>query len=316
MHPGTFAIFRVLADGEPRDAAELGVAAGLPADAFDAACAELAALGAPLEQRAGRIRLAEPVELLEESRIGRLVGDSRVRLEVVPICESTNSLALDRARTGAPSGTTIASEIQTSGRGRRGNRWAAPPGGSIALSMIWRYPAASMPLSGLSLVAGLACLEALDGLGVPGAGLKWPNDLVAKGRKLGGILVEVAGTAAVVGVGINLRVPSAVTAGLAQPVIDLAALGRPPGRNALAASLADALARALAAFEALGFAAFREAWAARHALQGERVRVLPAGGAPVEGRAVGVAEDGALLVETARGVERFVSAEVSVRAAA
>jgi BirA family biotin operon repressor/biotin-[acetyl-CoA-carboxylase] ligase len=182
--------------------------------------------------------------------------------------------------------------------------------------MVWHFPAASMPLAGLSLVAGLGCLDALDGLGVPGVGLKWPNDLVAQGGKLGGVLVEVAGSAAVVGVGINVHLSQSLAGELGQPVVDIASLGRAPSRNVLVASLADSLATALAGFEARGFAAYRDAWAARHALQGERVRVLPAGGVPIEGRAVGVAEDGALLVETVRGVERFVSAEVSLRAAA
>ncbi|MCU0804584.1 MAG: biotin--[acetyl-CoA-carboxylase] ligase [Burkholderiales bacterium] len=316
MHPGTFAIYRVLADGEAHDAGALWAAAGLTREDADAACADLTALGASLLSGEGRVRLAHPVELLDPQRIAAQLGDARARVAVVPVCESTNTLALEHARSGAPSGTTIACEIQTAGRGRRGNRWAAPPGGSIALSMIWQFPPASMPLSGLSLVAGLACVDAIGHSGVHGVGLKWPNDLVARGRKLGGILVEVAGSAAVIGVGLNVRLPATLTAALGQPAIDLAALGAAPGRNALVAAVARGLAQSLAGFETLGFAAYRDAWAARHALQGERVFVLPAGGAPVEGRAIGVADDGALLVETAHGVERFVSAEVSLRAAA
>jgi BirA family biotin operon repressor/biotin-[acetyl-CoA-carboxylase] ligase len=316
MHPGTFALYRVLADGEAHDAAALRADAGLAPESLEVARQELAALGALLVSRDGWVRLAEPVELLDPERIAAQLQDACARVEVVPVCDSTNSLGLERARAGTPSGTTIACEIQTAGRGRRGNRWAAPPGGSIALSMVWQFRAASMPLSGLSLVAGLACLDALDGLGMSGIGLKWPNDLVARGRKLGGILVEVAGSAAVVGVGLNVRLPVTVVAELGQPVIDLVTLGIAPARNALVAAVARELARSLEGFEALGFSAYRDAWAARHTLQGERVCVLPLGGAPIEGRAVGVAEDGALLVETARGVERFVSAEVSLRAAA
>ena len=316
MHPGTFAIYRMLADGEAHDAAALRAAAGLAPEALHAVCESLDALGVPVASLDGRLRLADPVELLDSRRIAALLAGSRARVEVVPVCASTNSLALDRARAGDPSGTAVAGEIQTAGRGRHGNRWVAPPGGSIALSMIWQFPAASMPLSGLSLVAGIACLDALDGLGIAGVGVKWPNDLVAQGRKLGGILVEVAGRAAVVGVGLNVRLPPTLAADLGQPVIDLVSLSAPRSRNALVAAVARELARSLAGFEQLGFAAYREAWTARHALQGERVRVLPAGRAPVEGRAVGVADDGALLVETPSGVERFLSAEVSLRAAA
>lgn len=313
MHPGTLAIYRMLADGAAHDAVALRAAAGLGPEALDAACESLAALGIPVTSRDGRLHLAAPVELLDPRRISALLDGSRASVEVVEVCASTNSLALDRARAGEPSGTAVAGEIQTAGRGRRGNRWVAPPGGSIALSMIWRFPEASMPLSGLSLVAGIACLDALDSLGVAGAGLKWPNDLVAQGRKLGGILVEVAGRAAVIGVGLNVRLPATLLPDLGQPAIDLASLGASVSRNALVAAVARELARSLAGFEQLGFAAYREAWTARHALQGERVCVLPAGRPPIEGRAVGVADDGALLVRTGSGVERVVAGEVSLR---
>ncbi|MCX7893069.1 MAG: biotin--[acetyl-CoA-carboxylase] ligase [Burkholderiales bacterium] len=315
MHPGTFAVFRVLADGAPRDVAGLCAATGLASVEVRAACEDLADLGAPLVAEGGRYRLADPVEPLDAAAIAAL-GGGLAQVEVVPVCESTNTLAMERARAGAASGTTIACEIQTAGRGRRGNRWAAPPGASVALSMVWRFDDLAASLAGLSLAAGVACAEALERLGATGVGVKWPNDLVAAGAKLGGILVEVAGGAVVVGVGINLRLPAAVRAAQGQPVTDLASLGTVPGRNALVAATAGRLAAALARFAREGFGGFREAWAARHALHGKRVRVLPAEGVPVEGRALGVGEDGALLVETERGVERFISGEVSLRAAA
>lgn len=249
------------------------------------------------------------------------VARAPVSAEIVDVCGSTNAELLVRAAAGAPSGSALACEIQTAGRGRRGRAWIAPPGGSLAFSLLWRMPRSGAALAGLSLAAGVACVRALESCRVHGAALKWPNDIVHGDGKLGGILVEALpgtdGSAVVCGVGINTRLPATAREAIGQPVADVATIASPPPpRTALLAALLVELAGAMQRFAADGFAAFRDAWLAYHAYQGQAVRVLLADARRVDGRAVGVAEDGALLVEHAGRVERFHSGEVSLRPAA
>jgi BirA family biotin operon repressor/biotin-[acetyl-CoA-carboxylase] ligase len=244
-----------------------------------------------------------------------------VSLAVVATCGSTNAELLVRAAAGAPSGTALACETQTAGRGRRGRAWIAPTGGSLAFSLLWRMPRAGAALAGLSLAAGVACIRALEHCGVHGVALKWPNDIVHGGSKLGGILVEAVpgadGSAIVCGVGVNTRLSGDAREAIGQPSTDVATLAAaPPSRTALLAALLVELAAAMERFAADGFAAFRDAWLARHAYQGETVRVVLADERCVDGRAVGLAEDGALLVEHAGRIERFHSGDVSLRPAA
>ena len=161
--------------------------------------------------------------------------------------------------------------------------------------------------------------RALAAAGAADVQLKWPNDLLHAGRKLGGILIEVHSdgpdsTAAVIGIGLNLRLHAGVRDAIAQAVTDVATLcAQAPQRNRLLAATLLELAQVLQQFAGEGFAPLRQEWMARHAHQGRPVTLSSADGGTVSGRAAGVAEDGALLLETACGVERFVSGELSLR---
>jgi BirA family biotin operon repressor/biotin-[acetyl-CoA-carboxylase] ligase len=174
----------------------------------------------------------------------------------------------------------------------------------------------------MPLAAGVAVLRALACLGVAGLALKWPNDIVHAGRKLGGVLVDLRGEAAgpayvVVGIGINLRLPPATQAAIAAgglEATDLASLGNAIARNTLAAALVAELALMLEEFGARGMAAFADEWRDADALAGRRVRVLQ-DGRDLEGMARGVDADGALLVDAPDGRRRVLSGEVSVRSA-
>ena len=135
-------------------------------------------------------------------------------------------------------------------------------------------------LAGLSLVAGIAVVRALGDIEIAGAKLKWPNDIVAGDRKLGGILVELGGDAlgpchAIVGIGINVRIDATNGAAIDQPWTDLAACagGRVPSRNALAGHVLSRLAEALDAFAAHGFGAFVDEYVAHDALRGRAIDV-------------------------------------------
>jgi BirA family biotin operon repressor/biotin-[acetyl-CoA-carboxylase] ligase len=284
----------------------------------------LRALGAPIEAQAGAgYRLAWPLQMLDAARI-RAALDPVLRrrlgaLDVHWQIDSTNSALLRTAATGAGDLSVCLAETQTAGRGRRGREWQSPLGGNVYFSLLRRFTQGMGALAGLSLVAGVALVEALADCGVRGLGLKWPNDVLADNRKLAGILVELGGEFlgpchAVIGIGINVRLPPATPIG--QPHIDLAELsgGEPPERNVLVAQLLARLTAALDRFAAQGFAAFGESYARHDLLAGLAVRVQGAEGQR-DGVAAGIDERGALLVHHGNAIMRYDSAEVTVRAA-
>jgi BirA family biotin operon repressor/biotin-[acetyl-CoA-carboxylase] ligase len=314
-----FAILRSLAPGDARSVAELAVAAACDPSEVGLTARELAAHGVVIRASGDGFRLAAPFDALDVEAVRAGLGPAgcAIDLELLDECDSTNAAATARARTGAPSGTTIVCELQRAGRGRQGASWYSALGTGLTFSVLWRFDRAATVLTGLPLVVGVACARALESLGARELALKWPNDLLLGGAKLGGVLVEAQGDArgplaAVIGVGINVRVPDAARSGIAQPVADLA--GVPYGsRNAALARVLAALVDALTRFEREGFAAFRDEWQWRHAFQGARVRLVVPPQREIEGIASGVAEDGALLLDTGAGVQRFYAGEVSLR---
>ena len=323
MRSSSFAVLKALADGRLRSGPEIAAALDIARTTVSHAMRELEAHGLAVHAvRGSGYRLAAPFDALDVAAIGSGLGSQSVpiQLEVMDECESTNAVLAARAAAGAPSGTAVVCELQRAGRGRRGAGWYSGLGTSLTLSVLWRF-GRETSLSGLPLAIGVACARALEALGVSDVGLKWPNDIVRGDAKLGGILVEVAGdgdrsSAAVIGVGINVRLPDAAKRAIGRPVADLGGAREAPSRNALAAGLLAEIAGAAAAFEHAGFGAFRDEWLRRHAWQGRRVRVLAPSRRTVDGVAAGVADDGALIVETPRGPERFHSAEVSLKLAA
>jgi BirA family biotin operon repressor/biotin-[acetyl-CoA-carboxylase] ligase len=245
---------------------------------------------------------------------------ARFRLEIIDCCESTNTLLLDAVQQGAPSGSVAVCEAQTAGRGRRGRGWLSAPADSLTFSLLWRFPPGLPAPAGLSLAAGVAVARALEGLGAAGIGLKWPNDILADGAKLGGILVETVTAGgchiAVIGIGLNLRLPRAIAEALEIGAGSLdSVMPHAPSRNLLLAALLNALLSLLDEFERAGFAVLADEWLARNVHAGQLVRILAEGAAPVEGRSVGVDADGALLLDTEAGLRRIVSGDVSLRPA-
>lgn len=256
---------------------------------------------------------AEPS--IDLARLARLLGDRARRFDadLLAECDSTNAVLLARAEAGAPSGSVVVAETQTAGRGRRGRAWISAPGDSLTFSLLWRFAPGTAP-AGLSLAVGLAVARGIEKVGAGDTVLKWPNDLLREGRKLGGILVELvpgAPHAAVIGIGLNLRLPAALPAELREST---AALG-PGDANALLAALLAELLDVLEAFAAGGFAPLRADWRARHAFEDAPVRLLSDFAPPRDGLCRGVDADGALLFEAGGRVERVLSGEVSLRSA-
>jgi BirA family transcriptional regulator, biotin operon repressor / biotin---[acetyl-CoA-carboxylase] ligase len=240
------------------------------------------------------------------------------RLSWVPEVDSSNSVLLREAAT-LPDRAALVVDAQQAGRGRRGRTWQSPPSANLYLSLFARLRRPIGALGGLSLALGIGCAEALRAAELGEVGLKWPNDLVARDRKLGGLLVELAGerdgrAAAVIGLGLNLAMPADAAAGIDQPWIDLATLGGAAARTVWAARMLDALLAAVDCFDAHGFSPFAARWPAVDALAGRMLAVQSADGEQV-GIGVGIDADGALRLGAADGSERlFHSADVSVRA--
>jgi BirA family biotin operon repressor/biotin-[acetyl-CoA-carboxylase] ligase len=323
------ALLALLVDGALHSGADLAANLGVSRAAVWKLVGELRELGVQVESlpRSG-YRLPRPVELLEAGRI-RGALDARgwrlgARLEVLFDVGSTNTFLYDAAAppTGLP--RVAFAELQHAGRGRRGRSWLAPFGTGLTFSVGWTFAESPPGLPALGLAVGVGVAQALQSLGCEAARVKWPNDLVWQGRKLGGLLLqlrsEAGGPASVVaGLGINVALPQEARAALlapgAQPVADLAEAlaGRLPGRNELAAVLAAAVLDTLDEFARGGYAAFAPRWAALDALAGAPVRVAQSGG-DVEGVACGTDADGALLVRVAGELRRFHSGEVSLRA--
>src|SRR5688572_16669623 len=324
MKPLASLVLKRLSDGDFHSGERLARELDFSRASIWHAVRDLESAGLEIYKVRGRgYRLARPLTLLDRAAIGRHLGApaGRFMLDLRETVDSTNTVLLELARAGAPGGTVVAAEWQSGGRGRQGRPWHAGLGEALTFSLLWRCQRGAAALSGLSLAAGVALARALAAAGAPDAVLKWPNDVLWRGRKLCGILIELAGdalgpTAAAIGIGVNVRLSGATRARISQPAADLEeACGDAPDRNRLLAGVLIELDRALEGFARDGFAPVRAEWQRRHAHQDRRVTLALPGGARLTGRARGVAEDGALLLETRAGTQRYHSGEVTLRSA-
>jgi len=319
-------LLAALADTHAVSGAALAAKLGVSRTAVWKQIEALRELGAPIEAVAGSgYRLGWAFEALDAARI-RAALDAPMRARVPAIdlhwqIDSTNSELQRVAAAGASAARICLAEAQTGGRGRRGRRWRSPLGGNLAFSLLWPFAQGMSALAGLSLVVGVAVTQALADCEIVEVGLKWPNDVLARDRKLAGILVELGGEFlgpchAVIGIGLNLRLGADDQAAIDQPAIDVASLatGSLPSRNVLAARLASRLVAALDRFTAEGFGAFRDEYARRDLLAGRAIRIV-SGGTEQDGIAMGIDDRGALLVRRGKALTQIDSAEVSIRAA-
>jgi len=327
--PLVAAVFARLADGRFHSGEELARHLRVSRSAVWKAAGTLRALGAELDAVRNRgYRLGTATAPLAAAAIrGQLPRQLRERvakLETLWSIGSTNSALL--ARAGPRNGATevLLAEYQTAGRGRRGRAWLAPPGGAICLSLSWTFREVPPDLGALGLVIGVCALRALKELGVASARLKWPNDLLLGERKLGGVLIDLRAESAgpayvVVGIGLNVALGEELLRKIAAaglPATDLAGAGLgASARNRIAAELIGACVRGLAEFEREGLRPFIEEWRSADALRGRPVEVKAVEGAPAHGLARGIDLHGALMVETPEGLRRFISGDVTVRAA-
>ncbi len=215
-HSTKLHILQTLSDGEFHSGEALGNALGISRAAIAKHIKSLSEWGVDIYRIQGRgYQMARPMPLLDEAKL--MVGSVQ-KLELIPVIDSTNQYLLDRVNE-SEKGRICLAEYQTNGRGRRGRQWISPFGSNLYLSMYWRLDAGMAAAMGLSLVIGIAAVEALEAMGIEGVKLKWPNDLYYQDKKLAGILVEMSGQAGgaahlVIGMGLNIGMPDV------QPNID------------------------------------------------------------------------------------------------
>lgn len=323
LSPLGFALLRRLSDGQLHSGEALAAATGVTRARVSQILRDSESAGFTLERVRGvGYRLVDPVPFLDRDAIVAALGTAapRLKVEVADSVDSTSTELLRRAARQAVDRQVLVAEWQTAGRGRRGRGWSAVAGGSLTFSLGWRFEQGAGFLAGLSLAVGVALGRALDAAGFKDVQLKWPNDLVYRHCKIGGILIEISGDAlgpalAVIGVGLNVRLPATARHDIAQPVTDLAAIDRERAldRNRLLAFILAELYAMLERYARDGFAPFVAEWQRRHALQKKPVRVLLPDGSVAAGEVVGVDASGALVLDQRGRRIRFVSGEVSLR---
>jgi BirA family transcriptional regulator, biotin operon repressor / biotin---[acetyl-CoA-carboxylase] ligase len=231
---------------------------------------------------------------------------------------STSDRAKELADDGAAHGEVVIAETQTAGRGRRGRVWVSPPRRNLYFSVVLRPDLPPTRAAELTLVASLAICDALRQAGVVHAGIKWPNDVLAGGKKIAGILTELAAEPdrvqwVVIGVGVNVNArPEDFPEELRDEATSIAIeRGEPAPRALFAAACLTALEDWLDVHAERGFEAIRDAWRERTVTLGRQVAVR-ADGREIVGTAEDIDEQGALLVRTPERIERILAGDVQL----
>lgn len=314
-HATKLHILKTLSDGEFHSGEALGHDLGISRAAIAKHIKGLSEWGVDIYRIQGRgYQLAHPMQLLDETR---LTDSSEPKLELIPVIDSTNQYLLERVNE-SEKGRVCVAEYQASGRGRRGRQWVSPFGSNLYLSMYWRLDAGMAAAMGLSLVIGIAAVEALEEMGIPGVKLKWPNDLYYQDKKLAGILVEMSGQAGgaanlVIGMGLNIGMPDK------QPDIDQpwttlnqVCADLRLDRTQLALTLIEHWKTILADYEMMGLAGFVDRWNRLDNFIGRPVKLLM-GAREVKGIVQGIDQQGGVVLETDNGLETYIGGEISLR---
>jgi BirA family biotin operon repressor/biotin-[acetyl-CoA-carboxylase] ligase len=240
-------------------------------------------------------------------------------LEVFAEIESTNTYLIGQP-CPAPGRYRVAlTENQTAGRGRMDRRWYSPASTGLCMSMAYTFRSLPENIPSLSLAIGIGIAQALERFAIHDVSVKWPNDIVARGGKLGGVLSEIspanaAGVTVVVGIGLNLDFENTeseidVAKRLGRAVDLASCCDELPSRSAISAALIESLFDTMVRFESDGFSPFHEMWQGYDWLRGQEVAIETAAGLG-EGVVEGIDSDGALLLNANGDRQRFVSGSV------
>lgn len=312
------ALLKLLQDGRFHSGEELGTVLGVSRAAVWKRLQRFEEdFGIVLHRVRGKgYQLSVPLSLLDEGRLLPL-REQGWQLFVRDVIDSTNSEALRLLERGVLPPYVVMAEQQTAGRGRRGRHWVSPYGQNLFFSLMLRVTGGARQLEGLSLTVGLAVHRTLMEAGLAGVLVKWPNDILVDNRKIAGILLELNGDPAdncqvQIGIGINLNMPADGGA-IGQSWTSLyRETGCIVDRNVLACSLGRQLQRYLSRHRDRGFAGLRQEWEKVHAWQGCRVNLISGTGV-ISGRAAGVSEQGALILDIEGRRELFNGGELSLR---
>ncbi|MGH1486462.1 MAG: bifunctional biotin--[acetyl-CoA-carboxylase] ligase/biotin operon repressor BirA [Cellvibrionaceae bacterium] len=312
----------LLADGSFHSGEEIGQQLQVSRAAVWKQLQKLSELGLSVESLKGKgYRLAKRIELLDreliESELAAPVASHLRPLDIAFDIDSTSGRALSRlslAEVGK--GYVCLAERQTGGRGRRGRQWVSPFGCNLYLSLVWEFESGAAALEGLSLLVGIATVRTLIGFGFESVKLKWPNDILLDGKKLGGILLEMTGDPSgrchvVVGIGLNVDM-STEGGAIDQPWAALSQFKPVISRNRLAAALLNELVPLLATYSSTGFAVYVDEWRGLDAYLNCPVKVM-SGDKQVVGISRGVADNGALLLAVDGQEQRVYGGELSLR---
>ena len=264
--------------------------------------------------------LANTFELLNSNDIRKHMHNAEILhgLETHLTIDSTNRYLMHKAAQEESGPVIVFAEHQTGGKGRRSREWVSPFSGNIYMSLLWRFKVVPTELMGLSLAIGVAVCRALKQLGVTELALKWPNDILCRGQKLCGILVEMHGEsngpyAIVVGLGLNIHMNENQARDIEQPWIALSnVLHGKLARNHISALLADRLIETMQQFEKSGLETFLSDWKDMDAYKDKQVEMVLADQV-IKGTARGIDNQGALLIEQNGKTKRFFSGEISLR---
>ncbi|MDH1628267.1 bifunctional biotin--[acetyl-CoA-carboxylase] ligase/biotin operon repressor BirA [Shewanella xiamenensis] len=259
-------------------------------------------------------KLANPISLIDSARLIQSIDNRCFYFDEIP---STNGFMLSHT-SELKSGDVCVAEYQSAGRGRRGRTWVSPYGHHLYFSQFWSFPQGMAQAMGLSLVVACSLVEVLKSFGVDNIGVKWPNDIYLNYKKLAGILIEMSGQAdsecqLIIGIGVNMAMSEDQGKGIDQPWSDLSSLTDMPNKTDLVIALHKQLKRDIQLFEREGLASFKTRWQQADLFHGKEVRLLM-GENHVDGICRGIDEQGAVLLETADGIQAYIGGEISLRA--
>ncbi|MGZ0714957.1 bifunctional biotin--[acetyl-CoA-carboxylase] ligase/biotin operon repressor BirA [Pseudomonas palleroniana] len=308
----------LLKDGRFHSGEALGAALGVSRSAVWKQLQHLEAeLNLPIHKVRGRgYQLASPLAFLNAEEIAVNSGSREWPVYISDSVDSTNAEALRLVDAGCAAPFLVLAEQQTAGRGRRGRKWVSPYAQNLYYSLVLRIEGGLRQLEGLSLVVGLAVMQALRESGVQRAALKWPNDVLVEDKKIAGILLELVGDPAdichvVLGIGINVNMQKAADVDQQWTSVQLET-GSSVDRNHLVARLGLQLMSYLDRHKSFGFSALQEEWEQNHLWQGRAV-CLTAGISQIDGVVLGIDYQGALRLSI-DGVEKTYSGgELSLR---
>ena len=312
-----------LSDGKFHSGEHLAVELGVSRTAVWKQVQTLAAYGLDIFRVRGKgYCLSRPLELLDEAGILRAIDTDMQgeisTMEVFFSTDSTNAQLMKRVGRPGFHGSVIVAEYQNAGRGRRGRHWLSPLGSGICLSIAWRFDPQPETLTALSLAAGVGVVNALHDLGLTEVGLKWPNDIICDGRKLGGILLESRGEMAgpcevVLGIGINYSLPEQLIRELGRPVTDICSYQHDPlTRNVLCGKVINHALRMFREFDARGFSRFIDQWHQYDWFAGKEARLLMLDRS-YTGKVLGVTGNGLLQMSIQGKTRQFANGELSLR---